>query len=60
MKNVEGFGRIWRMKVAMIKKIRRDKCLCGVDRRLKRDKMTRGIMKCVEMVNGKFLKFILL
>lgn len=48
------------MKVAMIKKIRRDKCLCGVDRRLKRDKMTRGIMKCVEMVYGKFLKFILL
>jgi len=33
------------MKTAIIRKTGSDKCLCGVDGRLKRDKMNRGIKK---------------
>lgn len=44
--------------MAIIRKIGSDKCLCGVDRRLKTEKMNSGIMMCVERVNGKFLNFL--
>lgn len=60
MKNIERFGRIWRMKMADIRKLGSDTCLCGVGRKLKRDKMIRGIMMCVEIINRKFLVFFLL
>lgn len=43
--------------MAMIRKIGSNKCLCGVDRRLKRDKMNRGVMKCVEVVKWEMLTF---
>lgn len=57
MKNIERFGRIWRMKMADIRALGSNKSLCGVGRKLKRDKMNRSIMMCVEIINRIFLFF---